>query len=217
MSSSDCFALVTSRSQSDGKGMAKGICISKALAVAIAGLTVLAVSGIVGMIVLYQIQIKIRPPIQPTTPSPTTAIPTGLPPTLRLPENLIPESYEVFLQPYLYTRLLNGTEQNYVFKGNSTVRFKCVKSTMSIFLHAVDLSIKKVAVTQSLSHENLKVKDFQLHKNDSNFLEIQLKDVLAGNGSYYELFTEFEGELTSWTGLYASYYTEKDDENEENR
>ncbi|XP_062860671.1 alanyl (membrane) aminopeptidase-like b [Trichomycterus rosablanca] len=195
--------------------MAKGVYISKAVAIATAVLTVSAVCGIVGMIVLYQIQVKINPPVRPTTPIPTMTIPTGPPPTLRLPDSLIPLSYQVFLQPYLYTRLSNGTEQDYVFKGNSTVRLQCVKNTRSIFLHAFNLSISEVAVTHSFTGESLKVERYKVHNNDSNFFEIQLKDVLVGNGSCYDLFTKFEGELGEWTGLYASYYTEKTDEDED--
>uniref|UniRef100_A0A672MPI8 Aminopeptidase n=1 Tax=Sinocyclocheilus grahami TaxID=75366 RepID=A0A672MPI8_SINGR len=66
-------------------------------------------------------------------------IPTGLPPTLRLPDNLIPESYKVYLQPHLYAAITNNyTNQSFVFTGNSTVRVKCMTDSKSIFLHVHD-------------------------------------------------------------------------------
>lgn len=198
--------------------MAKGVYISKGLAIATVVLTVSAVCGIVLMVVMYQLQIDKYPPERRPTVVPTTPVPTGLPPSLRLPDNLIPESYSLFLQPYLYTELTNGTDQVSVFKGNSTVRFKCVKDTRSIFLHASHLSVTKVVVTQSFTGKNVEVARYTVHLNESNFFEIQLKDTLIGNGTYYDLFTEFEGELLDdLAGLYKSQYTEDKDGDTEER
>ncbi|XP_076848307.1 alanyl (membrane) aminopeptidase-like b [Brachyhypopomus gauderio] len=186
--------------------MAKGVYISKALAIATIVLTISAVCGIVLMVILYKVQIDKSPPGYPPTPSPTTPLPTGLPPSLRLPKNLIPESYEIYLHLYTYTVLPNATEQVYDFKGNSTVRFKCVKDTRTIILHAAFLSITHVEVTRSDKQQKIDVKRFEVH-NESDFFEIQLKDVLVGNGSY-QLFTTFEGELhDDLAGLYVSQYT----------
>lgn len=197
--------------------MSKGVYISKSLAIATVVLTLSALGGIIVMVTLYQMQIAKTRPVRPTSPAPTTPIPTGLPPTLRLPDNLIPESYKVFLQPYLYTKLPNATEQDYFFEGNSTVRFKCMKDTWTIFLHALDLSIDKVIVTNSKTRENIGVERYTLH-NESNFFEILLKKQLVGNSEYYELFTKFKGELfDDLTGLYTSEYTENIDDEEEQR
>lgn len=201
--------------------MAKGVYISKGLAIATVVLTISAVCGIVLMVVMYQLQIEKKPPVFPPTVIPTTPIPTGPPPNLRLPDSLIPESYEVYLQPYLYTVLPNNTEQVHVFKGNSTVRFMCVKDTRSIFLHALQLSVSKVVVTDSGTGKNIEVERYDA--NTANFFEIQLKEVLKGNGSYYELFTEFKGELLDdLAGLYMSHYTQntvvdKDDDDDQKR
>lgn len=195
--------------------MAKGVYISKALAIATVVLTVSALSGIIVMVTLYQMQIARNRPVRPPSPVPTTPIPTGLPPTLRLPGNLIPESYEVFLQLYLYTKLPNATEQDYFFEGNSTVRFKCMKDTRTIFVHAQDLTVDKVVV-MSNTRENIGVERYALH-NYSNFFEIILKQQLV-HGEYYYLFTKFEGKLLDdLTGLYASEYTETVDGEEEQR
>lgn len=189
--------------------MGKGVYISKGLAIATVVLTVSAVSGIVLMIVMYQLQIKENPPTELPTLIPTTPIPTGPPPNLRLPDSLIPETYEVFLRPYFYAVLENNTEQTHVFRGNSTVRFRCVKDTRSIFLHALQLSVSNVKVTDYVTGKNIEVERYEVHFNKTNFFEIQLKEVMNGNGSLYELFTEFEGELLDdLAGLYMSRYTE---------
>lgn len=191
--------------------MATGVYISKSLAIATVVLTLSALGGTIIMLTLYKIQTDKYPPWNLTTPSSTTPIPTGLPPTLRLPDSLIPESYIVNLHPYLYTKLPNATEQVYIFEGNSTVRFKCMKETWTIFLHAVDLSVDKVIVTHSNTSENIEIERYTLHK-DSDFFEILLKKQLM-NGHYYDLFTKFKGELLDdLTGLYISEYTEESEE-----
>ncbi|XP_026782961.3 alanyl (membrane) aminopeptidase-like b [Pangasianodon hypophthalmus] len=197
--------------------MAKGVYISKALAIATVVLTLSALGGIIVMVTMYQMEIARKPPRPRPSPVPTTPIPTGLPPTLRLPDNLIPESYKVNLQPYLYTKLPNATEQVYKFEGNSTVRFKCVKDTRTIILHALNLLIDQVIVTHARTRENIAVERYTLH-NDSHFFEILLKKPLVGNGDYYELFTKFEGKLLDdLTGLYTSQYTENVNGEEEKR
>ncbi|KAK2848107.1 hypothetical protein Q7C36_009789 [Tachysurus vachellii] len=197
--------------------MAKGVYISKTLAIATVVLTVSALGGIIVMVTLYQMQIAKQPPLPLPTLRPTTPIPTGLPPTLRLPDNLIPDSYEVNLKTHLYAELPNATEQVYIFEGNSTVRFKCVKDTWTIFLHALDLSIDKIIVTHTNTRENIAVERYTLH-NDSHFFEIVLKKQLVGNGDYYDLFTKFSGELLDdLTGLYTSQYTEVTDGEEKKR
>ncbi|XP_051953626.1 alanyl (membrane) aminopeptidase-like b [Xyrauchen texanus] len=195
--------------------MAKGLLISKTLAAATAILTVSSVCGLVLMLVIYQIQIGKNAPVPPPSPVPSTAIPSGPPPSLRLPDNLIPESYNVFLQPYFYVEVLNNTEQSFVFKGNSTVRLKCMKKSKSIFLHVRYLNVTDVEVTNSDSNEKISVMRYEVHYNESNFLEIQLNDVLL-NGTYYDLFTAFVGEhLDDLSGFYLSQYKVRGKEEED--
>lgn len=195
--------------------------MSKSLAIAIGVLTVSSVCGVVAMLVVYRIQYERNPPKPPPTLPPTTPFPTAPPESLRLPAHLIPESYEVFLQPYLYAGLPendNTTEQSFIFKGNSTVRLKCVENSKSIFLHVRGLNVTDVRVTNTDLGEMLSVKHYEIHQNESNFLEIQLEDVLYGNGSRYELFTSFEGELLdNLSGFYLSQYTIKGKDDDEDK
>ncbi|XP_043072647.1 alanyl (membrane) aminopeptidase a [Puntigrus tetrazona] len=196
--------------------MAKGSCMSKALVVSIGILTVSSVCGLVMMAVIYKIQIDTFPPVSPPPPTRPTVIPTGLPPTLRLPDNLIPESYKVFIQPYLYAAITNNyTNQSFAFTGNSTVRVKCTEITKSIFLHAQDINVTTLEVRKSDSNEKLSVNGYKIHHNESNFLEIQLEDKMSGNETY-DIFTKFEGELfDGLDGFYVSRYTEKGGEDED--
>uniref|UniRef100_A0A671MFP1 Aminopeptidase n=1 Tax=Sinocyclocheilus anshuiensis TaxID=1608454 RepID=A0A671MFP1_9TELE len=191
--------------------MAKGTGMSKALAVGVGVLTVSSVCGLVMMAVMYKIQIDKFPPVSPPTPTKPPVIPTGLPPTLRLPDNLIPESYKVLIQPYLYAVIPNNyTNQSFAFTGESTVRVKCMIVSKSIFLHAQDLNVTTVEVRKSDSDEKLPVSGYKIHHNETNFLEIQLKDAMSGNETYYDIITKFEGELFDCLdGFYVSGYTEK--------
>lgn len=196
---------------SEGSEMGKGTGISKAVAIGIGVLTVSSLCCLVLMAVMYKIQIDKYPPVNPPLPSKPPVLPTGLPPSLRLPDNVIPESYKVFLQPYFYPAITNNyTNQSFAFTGNSTVRIKCMTDSKTVFLHVLDLNVTTVEVRKSDSNVKLSLGGYRIHRNESNFLEIQLKDVMSGNETYYDIFTEFEGELQNdLTGFYMSQYTEK--------
>lgn len=197
--------------------MGKGLVISKTLAVIIGIITVSCVCGVVLMLIAYQVQIGKNAPVRPPSPLPTTPIPTLPPGTLRLPEYFIPESYKVFLQPYLYTMLPEDVlEQPLDFKGNSTVRLKCVEDSWKIFLHVRDLNVTDVKV-KDINNTEIEVKYYEIHPDESNFLEIMLGTKLT-NGSHYELFTAFEGILhDDLSGFYMSHYTEMVENNETER
>ncbi|XP_064169919.1 alanyl (membrane) aminopeptidase-like b [Anguilla rostrata] len=191
--------------------MSQGIFISKALAVATAVVTLSAVGSVIAMITLFQIQIDLRPPVPPPTPPLTTPEATGPPPNLRLPTNLVPEEYKVFLQPYLYAEVTNVTNQTFAFSGDSTVKFHCVKATSRIFVHCKDLNVTAMQVTD-VNGTVLRIKEKTFLDDGSNFLEIVLRERMKAPGTYY-LYTAFEGEmLDDLAGLYVSQYQENVDE-----
>lgn len=198
--------------------MAKSTGMSKALAIGIGVITVCSVGGLVVMAVFFQIQINDNEPTIPPRPILPTPLPTDLPDSLRLPDSLIPESYNVFLQSYLYGAITNNyTEQSYLFTGNSTVRVKCMKNSSRVFLHVHNINVTAVEVRKSDSNEKLALKGYQIFENETNFLDIHLEVMMIENGTY-DIFTEFEGELLEdLTGFYASRYSEKgpDKEDEE--
>ncbi|XP_040893570.1 aminopeptidase N-like [Toxotes jaculatrix] len=190
--------------------MPKESYISKATAAAFAVLTVSAIAGTVTMIILYNTEIsKMNPTPRPTLPSTTT----GPPPVMRLPRNLIPESYEVFLQPHLYTRIIEvvnvtSPNQTLLFSGNSTVNFHCVQRTSTIYLQSKDLFVSNPVVMNKGTNEKMSVSLMKYHEDESNFLEIQLNEALETGGNY-SLFLAFTGEISeNLEGLYVSSYLE---------
>ncbi|XP_062403914.1 alanyl (membrane) aminopeptidase-like b [Sardina pilchardus] len=82
--------------------MAKGVFLSSGLAVGTGVMTVSAVGGIITMAIIFQVEVVREPPTTRTPATTTPFIPTGPPPDLRLPRNVIPESYRIFLRPLFY-------------------------------------------------------------------------------------------------------------------
>ncbi|KAM4619186.1 alanyl (membrane) aminopeptidase-like b [Polymixia lowei] len=195
--------------------MAKGFYISKALAVITVILTTSAIAGIITMVIVYQTQIdRLNPTPRPTFP-PTTPFPTGPPPNIRLPENLVPESYKIYIQPHLYTHIVDvddvnvtSPNQTMVFTGNSTVNFHCVEATKTIFLHSKNLTLGEAKVTDINLDKEIRLINMIIYEDGTDFLEIQLDDVLEEGGNY-SLFLDFKGEMTDdLAGLYVSKYNE---------
>ncbi|KAM7002050.1 alanyl (membrane) aminopeptidase-like b [Tautogolabrus adspersus] len=190
--------------------MAKKSSVSKGIAAAFVILTVFALAGIVTMVILYKTQISTmnptpRPTILPTTP--------GLPPVMRLPTNLIPQNYKVFLQPHLYTKIIEevnvtSPNQTMLFTGNSTVDFHCVQKTSTIYLHSSDLAVSGPVVMDKDQNEVIHFSTMKYHDDGSNFLEIHLRDALDAGGNY-SLFLAFKGEISQGLdGLFLSTYVE---------
>lgn len=191
--------------------MGKGVLLSKVLAVMTAVMTVSSVSGMIIMLIIYQREYKLNPPTRPPTANATVPLPTGLPPSMRLPKNLVPQRYDLHLQPLLYTQTTNTTNQTLAFKGSSNISFLCVERTGTIFLHSKDLSLTEntIRVNDVDQGKVIPVSGVTQHMNETNFLEIHLNGELKV-GSNYTLFIEFKGVLgDDLAGLYVSKYTEK--------
>uniref|UniRef100_A0A4W5R4C2 Aminopeptidase n=1 Tax=Hucho hucho TaxID=62062 RepID=A0A4W5R4C2_9TELE len=185
--------------------MALGVYISKVLAIATVVMTVSSIGGIITMMIVYETERIKTNPTPPPTPNATIVYPTGPPPNLRLPGNLIPERYDIVLQPRLYTVMNNATNQSLIFTGNSTVYFRCVEKTKTIFLHSKQ-NVTDVTVKDCDNKKTINVENTILYNNESNFLEIRLEAVLQEDGNY-SLFTAFEGELLDdLAGFYMSSY-----------
>ncbi|XP_034541819.1 alanyl (membrane) aminopeptidase a [Notolabrus celidotus] len=196
--------------------MSKNSSISKAFAATSAVLTVCAIAGIVVMVILYKTQIStMNPTPRPTIPETTP----GPPPVMRLPKNLIPERYELFLQPHFYTKIIEevnvtSPNQTMLFTGNSTVHFHCVQRTSTIYLHSLDLTVSEPVVMDKALNERIGVSSMTYVEGWANFLEINLRDVLEAGGNY-SLFLNFKGEMSqSLDGLYLSTYVDGEPEYE---
>lgn len=190
--------------------MAKESLTSKTIAITFIVLTFSAIAGLITMVIIYKTEIAtMNPTPRPTFPSTTT----GPPPVMRLPKNLVPQSYKVFLQPHFYSRIIEevnvtSPNQTLLFTGNSTVNFHCVQKTSTIYLNSMDLKVSEPQVKDRDNNEQIKVSGMKFHEDDSNFLEIQLNYALEA-GRNYSLSLVFSGEVSeSLYALYISTYSE---------
>ncbi|XP_054632204.1 aminopeptidase N-like isoform X2 [Dunckerocampus dactyliophorus] len=183
---------------------------SKAFATAFIILTVSVIGSIVTMIILYKTEIAtMNPTPRPTLPS-TTAAP---PPVMRLPTGLVPDRYTIFLQTHFYSQIpeevnVTAPNQTMLFTGNSSVAFHCVERTRSIYLHSRDLTLGHASVKNGDTDQDMSISHIEHHAEQSDFLEIGLKEALE-KGSNYSLFVSFQGQiLDRLQGLYVSTYSQ---------
>nr|XP_046263621.1 aminopeptidase N-like [Scatophagus argus] len=126
----------------------------------------------------------------------------------RLPDSLVPVSYNVTLWP----RLEPNADGLYIFTGHSAVVFRCMKETDLIIIHSNKLNLTTFyghfakltglgdATVPTIENSWLVVK--------TEYLVLQLHSRLAVGASYV-LYTEFEGELADdLEGFYRSEYFE---------
>lgn len=128
----------------------------------------------------------------------------------RLPDSLVPVSYNVTLWP----RLKPNADGMYIFTGHSMVVFTCVKETDLIIIHSNKLNFTSFyghhaklsglgkATVPTIQRSWLVVK--------TEYLVLQLRRRLT-LGASYVLYTKFQGELADdLEGFYRSEYIEDD-------
>lgn len=200
--------------------MKKGFYVSKAAAAACLLTAIAAAAVIIALSAVYSQEMSKSQAARATISGPTVPATSGPPSTpstpstprepwqrYRLPDALRPVSYNVTLWP----RLQPNHDQMYVFTGNSTVVFRCVKETDLILIHSNKLNLTMWeehhavlrgldgAPTPSLSRSWLEV--------PTQYLVVQLSGPLVA-GSRYQLHTQFVGELADdLAGFYRSEYT----------
>uniref|UniRef100_A0A671SSU1 Uncharacterized protein n=1 Tax=Sinocyclocheilus anshuiensis TaxID=1608454 RepID=A0A671SSU1_9TELE len=118
----------------------------------------------------------------------------------RLPDTLVPDYYNIMLWPQLQPNV-HGL---FVFTGNSSVVFKCLRETALILIHSNKLNLTSIdGYLAKLSALGTSVAP-SIHKTlmqeMTQYLVIQLKGKLKA-GEFYELYTEFVGELADVAGL----------------
>uniref|UniRef100_A0A8C2Z2E4 Aminopeptidase n=1 Tax=Cyclopterus lumpus TaxID=8103 RepID=A0A8C2Z2E4_CYCLU len=177
--------------------MAKESGISKILAGTFVFLTISVIAGIVTMIIFYKTEIALMDP----TPRPMfTSSTTSLPPVIRLPKNLVPQSYQVVN--------VTSPNQTMLFTGNSTVTFHCVQGTSVVYLHSRNLDVSGPVVMNKDTNERIGVSSMKNEEDTRNFLEIQLNAALEAGGNY-SLFLAFNGEITeNLNGVFVSTYAQ---------
>ncbi|NXG22890.1 AMPN Aminopeptidase, partial [Grallaria varia] len=213
--------------------MAAGFFISKAVGITAIVLGVGAVATIIALSVVYA-QEKNKGTLHPdtgSTASPgttstagpgttstassatttsTTAAPNNPWNRWRLPATLVPEIYEVNLQPFLTPDANNM----YIFKGNSSVVFTCVEATNVILIHSNKLNYTRQGLfLAKLQAESSGIRAPAIFRTwletPTQYLVVQLLGYLKP-GEKYRLFTSFTGELADdLAGFYRSEYTDE--------
>ncbi|XP_034437011.1 aminopeptidase N-like isoform X1 [Hippoglossus hippoglossus] len=123
----------------------------------------------------------------------------------RLPDSLVPVSYNVTLWP----RLEPNADGLYIFTGRSAVYFKCVKETDHIIIHSNKLNLTgQQATLGGLGDVTAPAVQKTWFVVKTEFLVLQLHRRLSA-GATYVLHTEFQGELADdLEGFYRSEYVE---------
>ncbi|KAM3626172.1 uncharacterized protein V6R79_024096 [Siganus canaliculatus] len=142
------------------------------------------------------------------SPSVTPFVPKELWDHYRLPNSLVPVSYNVTLWP----RLEPDADGLYIFTGHSSVVFKCVKATDIIIIHCNKLNLTTFsghhAKLSSLGEAPVPTIRSSWLVQRTEYLVLQLGSRLA-TGASYVLGTEFQGELADdLEGFYRSEYME---------
>ncbi|NXN59363.1 AMPN Aminopeptidase, partial [Rynchops niger] len=144
-----------------------------------------------------------------TAASNTTATPMNPWNRWRLPTTLMPESYEVTLQPFLTPNANNM----YIFKGNSSVVFVCKEATDLILIHSNKLNytmqgsfLVSLAAVDGSSAPHISKTWLE---SSTQYLVVQLDGQLQ-KGQRYRLFSIFTGELADdLAGFYRSEYVDE--------
>uniref|UniRef100_A0A8C4T7E7 Aminopeptidase n=1 Tax=Erpetoichthys calabaricus TaxID=27687 RepID=A0A8C4T7E7_ERPCA len=192
--------------------MGKKTLVSKGLAGIVILLAATTLASFVALFVDYSQyrethNATVAPEDIPTSTTPTT--PWGQWSEIRLPDTLAPEKYSITLWP----RLTPEPNGQYIFKGSSSVSFRCIKKTNIIVIHSYNLNL----VTFDGFHAKLSGRDVPsqpkikstFFTKDTQYLTVELKENLIPD-KLYDLYTEFSGELSDGgNGLYRTEYMEK--------
>uniref|UniRef100_A0A3B4GQC5 Aminopeptidase n=1 Tax=Pundamilia nyererei TaxID=303518 RepID=A0A3B4GQC5_9CICH len=123
----------------------------------------------------------------------------------RLSMDVIPEYYNITIWPRLSPDPNNGL---YIFTGQSTVQFECVKETNLILIHSSQLSYTRQDNKHMANDAAALIIESTWLQPETQYLVINLKSKLC-QGQKYQLYTEFTGELADdLSGFYRSEYEE---------
>lgn len=118
---------------------------------------------------------------------------------IRIPKDVRPLHYDLFLHPNLDTLH---------FKGKVQILVKCFKSTSRIIFHVKDLKTDNIRV---LNDKNVEIKIKDVSENEErNLILLDLGEGLK-KGKEYRLAMDFNGKLANnMEGFYKSEYRTRD-------
>ncbi|KAM6942597.1 aminopeptidase Ey-like [Xenentodon cancila] len=194
--------------------MGKVYYVGKNVGIGILILAATALATIIGLSIAYNKE-RAKNQGRPGDEGTSTAISPTTPFTpkepwdhYRLPDSLVPVSYNVTLWP----RLEPNPDGVYIFTGRSAVIFKCAKETDLIIIHSNKLNLTSFgghhAQLGGLGEAAVPAIQRTWLVGKTEYLVIQLRSRLSVGASYL-LHTEFTGELADdLEGFYRSEYME---------
>lgn len=143
-----------------------------------------------------------KPVDSTAAPVMTTAGPTGVWANIRLPLDLIPESYVVDLRPILEA----DADGKYWFFGSSSVRYRCENPTKHVVIHTTKLEFTEDDVSLTSGGSNVDVANTMFYEPNQYFVVETAENCVKGQ-MYTLAFNNFKGELADdLDGLYRSEY-----------
>ncbi|XP_073818639.1 glutamyl aminopeptidase-like isoform X2 [Musca autumnalis] len=141
-------------------------------------------------------------PSWPTAPSTGPTFPT-LPPGLpnpqeviyRLPREIRPIKYKLYIHPDLVAKTCTGT---------ASIQIEIDVPTNLIVMHARDLKIEGVSILNMMARMRIRIKEFYLSEEREMFF-IELEELLYP-GMPYVVSISYECELDGLVGIYSSTY-----------
>ena len=141
-----------------------------------------------------------------TTEEIATEEPTEGPYPCRLPGDVVPISYELFLKPYLNEEDVEGTtKKRFTFDGNVVITIKCKTETNRITLHSHFIEISSI----SLNGPDLEILPTWEHEERYGRVHIDLDpEQFLQVGEEYTLNIVYVGQLSDVSlGFYRGSYT----------
>ncbi|XP_030841204.1 aminopeptidase N-like [Strongylocentrotus purpuratus] len=145
-----------------------------------------------------------EPRLTTLSPTPTEELWSG-----RLTHDLIPESYELYLKPYLYDIDLGVGDRIYTFDGRVKIHFRCETATTMVTLHMLNITIHESTLSDSDGNEvDIESNSFT---PEYDFVHFHVAEELV-TGTDYVLEIEYLGEL--WAGLSGFYRSSYEEDGE---
>nr|XP_054751959.1 aminopeptidase N-like [Lytechinus pictus] len=126
----------------------------------------------------------------------------------RLPADVIPESYDIFIKPYLNDEDVEGThKRRFNFDGRVVIQIRCDIPTDEIVLHLSNITVVSINVIDA-DEGGDDLYDSTSYESRYSFLRIALTEGLQ-QGQTYNVTIVYIAEIREqWDGLYRSSYVD---------
>ncbi|XP_030843333.1 aminopeptidase N [Strongylocentrotus purpuratus] len=125
----------------------------------------------------------------------------------RLPRNLIPRIYHIYLKPYLLEEDVGPDTRLFTFDGQVKINMTCDVATDVITLHSKNITILSYELVDDVGNA-VTVADVT-YEDRYDFVHFHL-DMMLEEGRSYELVVDYLGELLEGnTGFYRNSYEER--------